>query len=270
MLTRLAWLINQKNFAMLIRISLIIAIIAGLAAGAINFIQVKNKIDGVVTERNTEHAGRLSAEGERDKTKADLAKTEKELTNTKESLVAAQQEREKAVAEADIQIKKATELTEKLAGTVLERDDARAKLAAYEGTGFTPPQILALGKQIKQAQEALDASLEEKKIISIALEKAVAEIKWIKGETPYVKLRADLKGKILVADPKWEFVVLNVGQDEGAKINGEMLVSRNGKLVAKVIISEVQKGRCIANVLPGWKLGDVTEGDSVIPAYPES
>lgn len=255
---------------MLIRISLIIAIIAGLAAGVINFVQVKQKIDGVVTERNTEHAGRLSAEGERDKTKAELVKTEKELTNTKETLVATQQERDKAVAEADIQIKKSAELTEKLAGTVLERDDARAKLASYEGTGFTPPQITQLGKQIRQAQEALEASLEEKKIISTSLEKAVAELKWIKGETPVVKLRADLKGKILVADPKWEFVVLNVGQDEGAKINGEMLVSRNGKLVAKVIISEVQKGRCIANVLPGWKLGDVTEGDSVIPAYPES
>ncbi len=255
---------------MLIRISLIIAIIAGLAAGAINFIQVKQKIDGVVTERNTEHAGRLSAEGERDKTKADLVKTEKELTNTKETLASTQQERDKAVAEADIQIKKSTELTEKLAVTVRERDDSRAELAAYTSTGYTPPQITGLGKQIRQAQEALEASLEEKKIISMSLEKAVAELEWIKGKTTVVKLRADLKGKILVADPKWEFVVLNVGQDEGAKIHGEMLVSRNGKLVAKVIISEVQKGRCIANVLPGWKLGDVTEGDSVIPAYPES
>ncbi len=255
---------------MLIRISLIIAIIAGLAAGAINFIQVKQKIDGVVTERNTEHTGRINAEGERDKTKAVLAKTEKELTNTKETLATAQQEREKAEKDLGVQVKKAAELSGKLTGALNERDDARAQLAAYTSTGFTPPQIAGLGKQIRQAQEALEASLEEKKILSVSLQKAVDEIKWIKGETPYVKLRADLKGKILVADPKWEFVVLNVGQDEGAKVHGEMLVSRNGKLVAKVMISEVQKGRCIANVLPGWKLGDVTEGDSVIPAYPES
>ena len=255
---------------MLIRISLIIAIIAGLAAGAINFIQVKQKIDGVVTERNTEHAGRISAEGERDKTKADLAKTEKELTTTKETLASTQQERDKAVAEAETQIKKSTELTEKLATTIRERDDSCAELAAYTATGYTPPQIAGLGKQIRQAQEALEASLEEKKIINASLQKAVAEIEWIKGKGGPIKLRADLAGKILVADPKWEFVVLNVGQDEGAKIHGELLVSRNGKLVAKVIISEVQKGRCIANVLPGWKLGDVLEGDSVIPAYPES
>ena len=41
---------------MLMRISLIIAIIAGLAAGALSFIKVKERIDIVVAERNTEHA----------------------------------------------------------------------------------------------------------------------------------------------------------------------------------------------------------------------
>lgn len=255
---------------MLIRISLIIAIIAGLAAGAINFIKVKERIDGVVAERDGEHQKYVKTDAELTTTKGTLAKTEKELTTTKETLASTQQERDKAVAEADIQIKKSTELTEKLAVTVRERDDSRAELAAYTSTGYKPEQIAGLGKQIRQAQEALEASLEEKKILSVSLQKAVDEIEWIKGKVEYVKLRADLKGKILVADPKWEFVVLNVGQDEGAKIHGELLVSRNGKLVAKVIISEVQKGRCIANVLPGWKLGDVLEGDQVIPAHPES
>lgn len=255
---------------MLIRICLIVAIVAGLAAGALNFVKVKEKIDGVITERNDWHNKHDATFAELTTTKSTLTKTKGELDKTKETLVATQQERDKAVTEAQVQIKKSTELTEKLASTVTERDDARAQLSAYTSTGFTPPQIAGLGKQIRQAQEALEASLEEKKILSASLQKAVDEIEWIKGKTPYVKLRADLKGKILVADPKWEFVVLNVGQDEGAKLHGEMLVSRNGKLVAKVIISEVQKGRCIANVLPGWKLGDVTEGDSVIPAYPES
>ena len=255
---------------MLIRISLIVAIIAGLAAGALNFIKVKEKIDTVVAERNDWHTKHDKTFAELTTTKSTLVKTEKDLTSTKEKLATTQQERDKAVAEAEIQIKKSTELTDKLAVTVRERDDSRAELAAYTSTGYKPEQIAGLGKQIRQSQEALEASLEEKKILSASLLKANDEIEWIKGKTPYVKLRADLKGKILVADPKWEFVVLNVGQDEGAKIHGEMLVSRNGKLVAKVIISEVQKGRCIANVLPGWKLGDVTEGDNVIPAYPES
>ena len=45
-----------------------------------------------------------------------------------------------------------------------------------------------------------------------------------------------------------------------------MLVSRKGKLVAKVRIWMVQRERCVANVLPGWKLTDVVEGDQAVPA----
>lgn len=255
---------------MLIRISLIIAIIAGLAAGALNFIKVKEKIDTVVTERNDWNQKYVKTDAELNTTKGELAKTEKELTKTKDTLVKTEAERAAAVAEAETQIKKATELSQKLTETTTQRDNARADLAAYVATGFTPPQIAGLGKQIKDAQEALDISVQEKKIIQRSLEKAMAQIEWLSGTNTTITMRSDLKGKVLVTDPKWDFVVLSVGEDAGAKVHGELLVSRDGKLVAKVIISEVQKGRCIANLVPGWKIGEVVEGDQVIPAHPES
>lgn len=255
---------------MLIRISLIIAILAGLAAGALNFIKVKEKIDVVVGERDQQKAGRLTAEGERDKTKADLAKTEKELTKTQENLAKSEQEKAAAVAEMEVLTKKSADLTEKLAATVRQRDDAQAELQAYKATGYLPEQIAALGKQIKAAQEELEISLSEKKIIQKELDKKIAIIAGLLDPDYVVRLDPNLRGKILVADPKWEFVVLSVGEDQGAKLNGELLVSRDGKLVAKVIIREVQKGRSIANLVPGWKLADVSEGDQVIPAHPAS
>jgi len=90
------------------------------------------------------------------------------------------------------------------------------------------------------------------------------------GPEQIIRLRADLKGKILVVDPKWDFVVLNIGQNQGVLEDGELLVSREGKLVAKVIVRSVEKDRCIANVVPGWKLGEVIEGDEVSPAHPAS
>jgi len=63
---------------------------------------------------------------------------------------------------------------------------------------------------------------------------------------------------------------LNIGEDQGVKEEGELLVSRGGKLVAKVIVRSMDKNRSIANVIPGWKLGDVIEGDEVSPAHPAS
>ena len=90
----------------------------------------------------------------------------------------------------------------------------------------------------------------------------------MKGRTPDILLPASLDGKILVVDPKWDFVVLNIGDDQGVLQDGQLLVSRDGKLVAKVIVRSIEKDRCIANIMPGWKLGQVIEGDEVTPAYP--
>jgi hypothetical protein len=53
-------------------------------------------------------------------------------------------------------------------------------------------------------------------------------------------------------------------------VNGELLVNRDGKLIAKVIVRSIQKDRCIANIVSGWKYGELIEGDSVIPANPAS
>jgi len=73
-----------------------------------------------------------------------------------------------------------------------------------------------------------------------------------------------------VADPKWNFVVLNLGQTQGVTPYCTLLVNRNGALVAKVQVTSVQQNQSIANVLPGWQLGEVLEGDSVIPANPSA
>jgi hypothetical protein len=255
---------------MLIRISLIIAIIAGLAAGALNFVKVKEKIEILIGERNDWHAKFDKTDAELTTTKGELAKTEKELKETQETLATTSKERDDAVAKADAQTRKATELADKLTQTTQERDTARAELAAYVGTGYKPEQIAALGKQIEKSQKALEAMSDEKKILERALVRKTAELERILGPDPTVKLPANLKGKILVSDPKWEFVVLDIGEDEGVLPYGELLVSRGGKLVAKVIVRDVQKGRSIANLMPGWKLTDVAEGDLVIPAHPAS
>ena len=79
-------------------------------------------------------------------------------------------------------------------------------------------------------------------------------------------LPVGLAGKVLVVDPKWSFVVLNIGEKQGAVRRGVLLVSRNSKLIGKVRISSTQAERSIANIMPGWKLGEIAEGDQVLYA----
>jgi cell shape-determining protein MreC len=125
-----------------------------------------------------------------------------------------------------------------------------------------------VAKDMRALQDKMDAVEDEKKVLQRQLTRVQNELDVFKRPEHHVELPASLVGKVLVTDPKWDFVVLNVGEDQGVLENGELLVSRDGKLVAKIKITSVQKNQSIGNILPGSQLGEVLEGDKVIPAYP--
>jgi len=255
---------------MLLRISLIVAILAGLGAGVVSYLEVSDKIPALAKQRDDEHTAKVALTGELKQTKTELAKTKSDLAQTQQELAETKSDRDKAVARAEAQSKRADELTDKLARATQERDDAQSQLAAYKATDLTPDQVVKLGKTLKEAQSQIDAINAEKVVLQRALTGVKARLARYEGPDTDIKLRADLKGKVIVVDPKWDFVVLDVGEEQGAIQDGELLVSRAGKLVAKVVLRSVQKDRSIANIIPGWKLGELIEGDEVTPAHPAS
>ena len=255
---------------MLTRISLIVAIIAGLAVGVLNFLQVKEKITTLQTNLKTETDEHQKYLGLYTKTDKELKKTTADLKQTKATLEATTAAKDKAEADVAALTKRTDKLTEDLNKTRQERDAAQADLAAYKATGVTPQQILGMNKEFKAVQDNLTVANTENKILTQKIKKLETELAVYRDPNFFVTLPASLKGKVLVADPKWNFVVLNVGEDQGVLERGELLVNRDGKLVAKVVVRSVRKDSCIANVLPGWELGEVMEGDQVIPAHPAS
>jgi acyl-CoA synthetase (AMP-forming)/AMP-acid ligase II len=255
---------------MLLRISLIVAILAGLGAAGLGYYEVSNQIPALTAQRDTENTAKKDALGKLSTSEKNLKVTKAELATTQGELADTKGERDKAVARAQAQSDRADKLSDQLAKAVEERDAAQNLLASYKATDLTPEQIITLNKQIKNANAQIAVINGEKGILARELAKKTAELERIVGNDPTVKLPAELKGKIVVVDPKWDFVVLNIGDDRGVLQDGELLVSRNGKLVAKVVVRSVQKDRCVANVIPGWKLGEMIEGDDVTPAHPAS
>jgi hypothetical protein len=255
---------------MLMRISLIVAIIAGLAVGTLNFVKVKEKITTLQSDLDRETKAHKEFEGKYTSTKRELDKTKTELAQTKTTLEATTAAKDKAESDLAAQTKRADKLTEDLNKTRQERDAAQADLAAYKATGVTPQQILSMNKEFKAVQDNLVVANTENKLLAQKIKKLESRLAVYEIPDYFVTLPANLKGKVLVTDPKWNFVVLNIGEDQGVLERGELLVNRDGKLVAKVIVRTVQKDRSIANVMPGWELGEVMEGDQVIPAHPAS
>jgi HAMP domain-containing protein len=255
---------------MLLRISLIVAILAGLGAGVVSYLEVTDNIPKLTQQRDTEKDGRVKAETELASTQKTLKKTQTELAQTVQELTDTKGERDKAVAQAEAQTTRANELSDKLTKATKERDDAQNEVAAYKASGLTPDQVVKLNKNLKDAYAEIEVANGEKKILLQKVAKLQGELDRIVGTNRYVLLRPDLHGKVTAVDPKWDFVVVNVGEDQGVLNDGELLVSRQGKLVGKVIVRSVQKNHSVANLVPGWKLGEIIEGDEISPAHPSS
>ena len=251
----------------MIRICLIVAIVAGLAVAIVNFVQVKEVISStrgaLITTSNTLDTTTATLR----KTTKELDGTKAELATTKTTLKTTEEARDSALAEAESSRKKATDLTDKLGKTTKERDDALANLAAWNALGIPVEQVKTVIANLKEAQTTIEAQQTEQKILAHTITKLETELAIFKDKDFRVKLPDGLKGKVTVFDPKWDFVVLDIGEDQGVLEHGELLVNRNSRLVAKVSVLRVEKDHCIANVVPGWKLGEVLEGDSVIPAF---
>jgi hypothetical protein len=253
---------------MLLRISLILAIIAGLAAGGLAYVAVSDKIPALQKQRDDEHTAKVNEIAAHGKTKTELKKTQAELATTKQDLSDTKADLAKSNDRADKQQKRADDLSDKLVKVTSERDTAQNDLAAYKATELTPDQVFKLSKDLKNAHAEIDVVNGEKTVLLHKVAKLQIRLDKYEGTNSFIVLRPDLRGKVVVVDPKWDFVVLDVGEDQGVISDGEMLVSRSGKLVAKIVVRTVQKDRCIANLVPGWKLGPVIEGDEVSPAHP--
>jgi uncharacterized protein (DUF3084 family) len=255
---------------MLIRISLIVAIIGGLAVSVLNMFQIREKLTTLQNDLASEKTARAAAEGERDKNKQEWDKAAAELKTTKETLVTTTENLTKATEEAATQTKRAEKLNEDLTKTREERDTAQNDLAAYKASGYSAAEVASMGQQYKSLQETLGVNKEENRLLARKVIGLENELDRYRDPNKPVYLPAALKGKVLVSDPKWNFVVVNIGVDQGVLEYGELLINRNGRLVAKVRVSRVEKDRSVANIMPGWQLGEVIEGDQVTPAHPAS
>ena len=248
----------------MLRISLIIALVASIAALVVSQVKVAEKINGLTTELDTtkqtlstsQEAERKAKKDAKDATAAaDQAK--KTLETTKTDLAAASEK-------ADQQEKRANDLASQVDKLTQQRNDAQTELAKWKASGLTLEQITATILDNKKLTGENNGLKEENKLLGRQFTQTKAELDVLTGKIDKVPLPPGLKGKIIAVDPKYEFVVLDIGETQGVLKRGEMLINRSGRLVAKVRILSVETNRCVANILPDWKQGEPMEGDVAI------
>jgi len=249
---------------MLTRISLIVVILAGIGALVFGQMQVQEKIKETIAARNTFHQNWKRDEARANKAEKDLAAAQEEIKAKDAELAKAQEalnakDQQIALLNAEL-----TRTQNDLRIARADRDRAQARVVQYELTGLEPDEVKEVIARLKTSLEdikGLEAVVVDKDREITGLKIRIADLV---GDDAPVILPAGLKGTVVTVDPKWDFVVINLGKSDGLLMNGQMLVARDGKLMAKVRIVNVMENQAIANVMSGWKLDDILEGDAVI------
>lgn len=250
---------------MLLRICLILSIVAGLAVISLTQFVVRPQMQETLQSRNDFSNQWFTTDRTLTKTKKDLRetqdtlqKTQTELDDTKTALVAANNK-------AAEQQRRGDTLQRTLNETRGELTAAQQKLSAWDALGIPVDQVkekIENEKNLRAANEALEA---EKQVLIKVNGKLNDELDLLRNPERIPPMRADMVGRVVAVDAKWDFVVLDVGENQGVKVRGVMMVSRDSKLVGKVQITTTQPDSSIANVMAGWKLDELQEGDVVVP-----
>jgi septal ring factor EnvC (AmiA/AmiB activator) len=258
---------------MLSKIALVISILA--CAGALYLAnQLGNQRNGLRVERDNTQATLRTTEGTLKKTQTDLTAKTEEQKNTQLQLETTQ-------GELSVEKQKVEDLTGQLATKKTELETTTAKLdeitknfnlvkkdleVANQKLDVSRPEDFAKLRDEVDALTKKKGNLEgELGILTQTLKSKETEIAKLNGEIDALKkVPENLRGSVVLVQPEWGFLVMDVGHDQRVQTNAEFIVYRNDQLVTKVKVVEVQKSVSLAEFVKGFQQMPPQVGDTVV------
>jgi septal ring factor EnvC (AmiA/AmiB activator) len=227
-----------------------------------NIDKLQTSLKGTKDDLHREQGKLQTANNDLKKTAEDLGATNdklKETTGALETKTAELAKKGEELGEAQKQIaSQTTEIADmkkavedgKLAATELEK--VKAEYAAIA------PKV--------QTTEAENAELK------VALVAAGDRIKALENTRPTQQVAKrgvnpmSIQGKIVAVNPGWNFVVLNIGDQQGVLANAPLLVIRGNVPIARLRVTSVEPETSVADVIPNSAARGVSvqPGDKVI------
>jgi len=249
----------------MLRIFLVLSLAVALAGVAFSFV-LKDKVHSLTEQRDTFKTERDKANNDAAQAKSAEKKAKDAEKVAKTELEAAKTELASASSKLNETESTLTKTAKELEETKVARDTAQRALARWDATGVKVEQIVALRNEGQRLISEANALKEEKKVMSREITRLTDEINVIKGPRTEIAM-PDVRGKIKSVNADYQFVVLDVGSENGLKQNGKMIITRGGSMIAKVQLVRVEANSSVANLLPDWKKGDVQKDDEVMTSY---
>lgn len=187
-----------------------------------------------------------------------LFQTKDTLKQTRDELTATQQELARTRQELEMARQEIASLNEQINQKNAQIAQARQKVNEIRA------QIEELNRQVNEQKEQI-AQLERSKAELVEakqrLEDALAP--FLPPPLPSRELIRNLRGQVLIVDPKWNFVVLDIGKNAGVQKNTMLLVHRGDEMIGRIRISDVRDEISVADIERDWMRGPVQPGDRV-------
>lgn len=245
-----------------------ISLALAIAAAALGFM-AKNNIDklqtslkGTKDDLHREQGKLQTANNDLKKTTEDLGTANdklKETTATLETKTTELTKKGEELAEAQKQItSQAGEITD------MKKSVEEGKLAAMELEKAKAELTAATAKL-----QTTEAELAEVKVGFVAATDRIKELESLPRTQAVAKRGVNpmsIQGKILAVNPGWNFVVLNIGDQQGVLANAPLLVIRGNVPIARLRVTSVEPATSVADVIPNSAARGVSvqPGDKVI------
>jgi ABC-type transporter Mla subunit MlaD len=251
---------------MLLKISLGLAILAGLVTLYVSHFQVAGNISALKEDLESTRGSLQTSQQNEARLNKDLRTVRGQLDDSVRAFGEATNELAQVQAKAQEQQTRADRASAELNNVTAERNQAQQELSQWRLFEMTPDQIRNNLARLRNVERERDVFTTENKALTRKIASLQGELRRYTGEEEQeVVLPPGTRGTVIAVDPKYDFVVLDVGGNQGILENARLLVNREGQLIGKVKITSVEPNRSIANVLPEWKQegAEIMEGDQV-------
>lgn len=241
------------------KIVLGIAALFMLATAFLGF-QTKTKIEGIRNERETAQASLRTSQAKFVTMQGDLKSAQDQASEAGKKADAAAAEAAQARGELDKARADVTENKTKLEDAAKQVAALQAELAAKQGSaspttaGPTPEEIAKMQADLKEAQAKVAELNQVNSTLKSRADEAEGRAKTLTAAEERRKqhlVQPGLEGQILAVNPGWNFVVLSIGDRQGAVANAEMLIMRGSERVGKAKITSVEPATSVADIVPG-------------------
>ena len=217
--------------------------------------ETKSKVGDLSDQLNGAKSQLASANQEAAKAKAD------EKT-AKDALSGAKSDAESAKADLATAQSSLTDANGKIASLTDENTKLKAQVAnagPNKGPDIAPagPTQADMDKVTAQLKDA-EAHVAELTQVKDTLSGKVKDIQSrtddlqkIVDHYHNISLKNGLEGEVLAVNQGWSFVVLSIGDHQGAVANAELILKRGDSQIGKVRITSVEPSTSVADIVPG-------------------